>query len=121
VIPGYLFARGPFDDAFWRAMRRNEDFVYVVLTFSGDVMKLKDEDIKVIEDIERGLNTYKPGKSLHSFKTGDKVRFKDDELHRWPPGKIAGSAGDGRVIVEVEMMGCVVPMQVFPHQITRFA
>ena len=42
-----------------------------------------------------------------------------NEKHRWPAGKIAGSAGDGRVVVEVAMMGCVVPIRVFPHQIAR--
>jgi transcription antitermination factor NusG len=121
VIPGYLFVVPDPIKTFWDVIQRNKGIVNAVLRFSGEVARLKDDDIAVIESIERGMNTPKPGKSLHSFKTGDKVRFKDDELHRWPAGKIAGSASDGRVIVEVEMMGCVVPIQVFPHQIARFA
>jgi hypothetical protein len=44
-----------------------------------------------------------------------------NEKHRWAAGKIAGSVSDGRVIVEVDMMGCVVPIKVFPSQIARVA
>jgi hypothetical protein len=80
---------------------------------------LMEEDIDVIRSIERGMNTPVPGKALHSFKTGDKVRFKDDEVNRWPSGRIAGSIGDGRVIVEIDMMGRIVPTHVFPYQIER--
>jgi hypothetical protein len=35
--------------------------------------------------------------------------------------RLPGSVSDGRVIVEVEMMGCIVPIQIFPNQIARFA
>jgi hypothetical protein len=49
----------------------------------------------------------------------DKVRFVDDDVQRWPPGKIGGAHGDGRLMVEVEFMGRIVPFFVFPHQIER--
>jgi transcription antitermination factor NusG len=51
-----------------------------------------------------------------SFKTGDRVRFKDAS---WPPGLVSSSTGDGRLVVEVELMGRVVPIQLFPHQIEK--
>ena len=65
------------------------------------------------------MNTPVPGKSLHNFRTGDKVKFIDDTLSRWPPGRIANSTNDGRIVVEVEMFGRLVPTQVLPHQIER--
>jgi len=64
------------------------------------------------------MQTPRPGKALHHFKTGEKVRFIDDRLGRWPPGKIAGGA-DGKLTVEVEMMERIVPIIVLPHQIER--
>jgi hypothetical protein len=73
----------------------------------------------VIRSIEATMNTPKPRKSLHHFKTGDKVRFTDDLLNRWPPGRVAGSINDGRISVEVEVTGRIVPFQVFPHRIER--
>jgi hypothetical protein len=63
------------------------------------------------------MNTPTPGKALHNFKSGDKVRFRDDLLNRWPPGRIAGALQDGRISVEIEVMGRLVPFHVFPHQI----
>jgi hypothetical protein len=45
---------------------------------------------------------------------GDRVRFKDAA---WPPGLVSSSMGDGRLVVEVELMGRVVPIQVFPQGI----
>jgi transcription antitermination factor NusG len=77
---------------------------------------LRQSDIDIIREIERGLTTPKPGKSLHSFKTGDRVRFKDAA---WPPGVVSSSTGDGRLAVEVELMGRIVPIHVFPHQIEK--
>jgi transcription antitermination factor NusG len=102
---------------FWDVIERITDVVNVVRTYSGDLSMLRQSDIDTIRDIERGLNTPKLGKSLHHFKTGDKVRFTDDLLNRWPPGRVAGSINDGRISVEVEVMGRVVPFQVYPHQI----
>jgi hypothetical protein len=56
---------------------------------------------------------------MHHFKTGHKVRFADDASHRWPPGKVAGLTSDGRLIVEVEVMGRVVPFHVYPHLVEK--
>jgi transcription antitermination factor NusG len=120
VIPGYLFVVPDPIKTFWEVTKRNiEGIANVVRTFSGDLAMLKDSDIDVIRSIERTMNTPVPGKTLHNFKTGDKVRFVDDNVSRWPPGRVAGTNGDGRIVVDVEVMGRVVPFQVFPHQVEK--
>lgn len=116
VIPGYLFVMGPADAAFWDAIERVEDIVNVARTYGGGLVTLRQSDMDTIRNIEEGLNEPVPGKSLHSFRTGDKVRFKDSS---WPPGVVARSTGDGRLSVEVELMGRMVPVQVYPHQIEK--
>ena len=118
-VPGYLFLKSVLDNQLWETIQRTKDTNHLVLNYSGSVATLKEESIDVIRAIERGMNTPTPGRTLHNFKTRDKVRFVDDPSGRWPPGKIAGAAGDGRVTVEVKVMKRVVPFQVFPHQIVR--
>jgi hypothetical protein len=49
----------------------------------------------------------------------DKVRFVDDDVQRWPRGRISGSSNHGRIIVDIGVMGRIVPFFVFPHQIER--
>ena len=65
------------------------------------------------------MNTPTPGRTLHNFKGGDKVGFIDDNTQRWPPGRIGGFSNDGRITVEIGVMGRLVPFVVFPHQIKR--
>jgi transcription antitermination factor NusG len=119
VIPGYLFVPALPTEMIWDISLRIPGVLNAVLNFSGDMATFKDESIEVIRAIERGMHTPVPGKSLHNFKTGDKVRFVDDITQRWPPGKIAGATGDGRITVEVKAMGRIVPFQVFPHQVEK--
>ena len=119
VIPGYLFVPAPPTEMLWDISQRIPDVGNAVLNFSGDVFTLKEEDVDVIRAIERGMNTPVPGKSLHNFKTGDKVGFIDDNTQRWPPGRIGGSSNDGRITVEIEVMRRRVPFVLFPHQIKR--
>jgi transcription antitermination factor NusG len=119
VIPGYLFVPMLPAPTLRDVMERIVGVDNVVRNYSGDLAVLRSADIEVIRQIEAGLKTPKPGKSLHSFKTGDKVRFVDDTLNRWPPGRVAGSINDGRISIEVEVMGRIVPFMVFPHQIER--
>ena len=121
VIPGYLFLKSVLDNQLWETIQRTKDTNHLVLNYSGSVATLKEESIDVIRAIEGGMHTLVPGKSLHNFKTGDKVRFVDDLQGRWPPGRISGAVRDGRITVEVRVMGRMVPFQVFPHQIGRFA
>jgi transcription antitermination factor NusG len=119
VIPGYLFVPALPTEMFWDIVERIPGVVNVVRGFSGEIATLKDLDIDVIRSIERGMNTPVPGKALHNFKTGHKVRFLDDTMGRWPPGRICGSSNDGRIVVEVGIMGRHVPFQLFPHQIEK--
>lgn len=90
-----------------------------VRTFDGSPLRIHDADIQIIRRIEVGLNTPKPGNAEHAFRVGEKVRFADDLMGRWPPGKIIKLAQEGRIIVEVDMMGRKLPITVFPHQIER--
>jgi len=121
VIPGYLFVPALPTEMLWDITQRIPGAGHALLNFSGGVATLKEESIDVIRAIEGGMHTLVPGKSLHNFKTGDKVRFVDDLQGRWPPGRISGAVRDGRITVEVRVMGRMVPFQVFPHQIGRFA
>lgn len=116
IIPGYIFpeaVEGALDlDGIIGAI----DYVR---KFSGDPLRISDEDIKIIRHIETGLNTPKPESTEHTFKVGEKVRFSDDLIGRWPPGKIIKLAANGRISVEVSLMGRKLPITVFPHQIER--
>jgi hypothetical protein len=47
---------------FWDVIERITDVVNVVRTYPGDLSMLRQSDIDTIRDIERGLNTPKPGK-----------------------------------------------------------
>ncbi len=119
VIPGYLFTPQPGTVMFAAVMDAHKGILHSVRTHSGDVLALDNEAIVVVRKIEAGLNTPKPRASLHNFKTGQKVRFIDDMHSRWPPGRIARLADDGRIVVETEVMGRLVPFLVFPHQLER--
>jgi transcription antitermination factor NusG len=119
VIPGYLFSPLPHGTTFYAVMDLKEGMLHPVHTFSGDILVLDGEAILVLRKIEAGLNTPKPKASLHNFKTGEKVRFADDLLSRWPPGRVSRLADDGRIVVETEVMGRAVPFLVFPYQLER--
>jgi hypothetical protein len=119
LIPGYLFSSDFKEPAFWEVVKHGRGMVNVVRAFSGEILLLHNDDIMVIRKIEAGLNTPPPpGKALHHFKTGQKVRFSGDLLGRWPSGKVARS-DDGQIVVEVEVMGRSVPFTVYPHQIEQ--
>ena len=119
LIPGYLFSPCFKEPAFWEIVKQGRGMVNVVRAFSGEILLLHNDDVTIIRRIEAGLNTPPPpGKALHHFKTGQKVRFSGDLLGRWPSGKVARS-DDGQIVVEVEVMGRSVPFTVYPHQIER--
>jgi transcription antitermination factor NusG len=121
IIPGYLFVPLPATTKFWQVVELQSGIVTVVRSFAGELVHLRDKDIEVIRAIDSAMNTPTPGKSPHQFKTGDRVRFKDDVGSLLPHGHIAHSTGDGRVSVEVDVMGRLVPFVVYPHQIERIS
>lgn len=116
LIPGYVF---PEVKPGALALDRIVAAIDYVRTFDGNPLLIRDADIQIIRRIEIGLNTPKPGGADHSFKVGEKVRFSDDLIGRWPAGKIIKLVLEGRIIVEVDLMGRKLPITVFPHQIER--
>ncbi len=120
IIPGYVFSpAGVGVEDFTTLIERIVGIINVVRTYSGAPLFLAESDIQIIRRIEAGLNTPVPDKSVHNFKTGEKVRFIDDLTGRWGPGKIVRLARDGRISVEVDLMGRKVAVIVFPQQIER--
>jgi transcription antitermination factor NusG len=119
ILPGYIFTPGSPTEDLTRLIERVTGVINIVRTFSGNPLFLSEIDIDIIRKIEVGLNTPEPLKPVHNFKMREKVRFADDLVGRWPPGKISKLAKDGRISVEVELMGRKVSVIVFPHQIER--
>jgi transcription antitermination factor NusG len=120
ILPGYLFCPdSPGQESFTSLIERVSGVVNVVRTFSGNPLMLHETDIQIIRCIEAGLNTPSPVKAVHNFKTGEKVRFTDDLMGRWSGGKISKLARDGRISVEVDLMGRRVAVIAYPHQIER--
>jgi transcription antitermination factor NusG len=120
VIPGVLLTPARFTPLFWQAIDLAPGVFNVARTHEGDVILLDDVDIVIIHKIEAGLNTPPPPmKYIHNFKTGEKVRFVDDDLSRWGIGKVARLCKDGRISVDVPLMGRMTAVIVYPHQISR--
>jgi transcription antitermination factor NusG len=119
VLPGYVFAKPGFDVDFEAVLRRVVGAIDVARMDSGKPLFIADRDLAVIRKIAIGLNAPRPDKLQHDFKRGEKVWFIDDILNMWPPGRIEKLASDGRISVEVALMGRKVPIWVLPHQIER--
>lgn len=118
ILPYVLSPRDPELD-FTSRSERIVSILDVVRTYSGAPLLLREKDLRIIRRIDVSMNTPKPEAALHNFKTGHKVRFRDDLSHQWPPGVIIKIAKEGRISVEVDLMGRKVPITVFPHQIER--
>jgi transcription antitermination factor NusG len=130
IIPGYVFVPTTGDGAaedMQMLIERISGAINIARTYSGDPLLLREADIVTIRGIEAGLNTPAPVKPVHpvpvkpvhNFKNGEKVRFTDDIMGRWPIGRIVSLARDGRIGVEVSLMRRKVVVTVFPHQIER--
>jgi transcription antitermination factor NusG len=119
ILPGYVFAAVQPSLDFENFLQRIVGAIDIARTMSGNPLLISDADIRIIRRIEAGLNTPRSGRTAHDFKRGQKVCFVDDLVGRWPPGVIEKLAPDGRISVEVELMGRKVPITVLPHQIER--
>jgi transcription antitermination factor NusG len=120
VVPGALFSPARFTPIFWQAIDLAPGVFNVARSHDGNVILLDDVDIVIIHKIEQGLNTPPPPmKYTHNFKSGEKVKFVDDELTRWGTGKVARLLKDGRISVEVPLMGRMTAVIVYPTQISR--
>lgn len=119
VIVGYIFMAVRVGDNTdpWNIVRETPGIISFVRNAEGNAARMAEEDIAVIRRIEGGLNLPINPKTAHVFKCGDKVHFVDDLYGRWPNGVVFRLAENGRIIVNVPLLGQVVPIEVFPHQI----
>ena len=119
MMPGCIFSPIGASSDFWDVIERVPGVVNVVRTHSGNILSIVEEDIQLIRRIEAGKNTPEPVSVLHKFKMHEKVRFLDDLTSRWGPGKISKLANDGRITIDVSLMGRMTAVIVLPHQIER--
>lgn len=119
IMPGYVFialAVGSQANP-WALAHHVPGIIGYLRDGTGEPATMSDDDILVIRTIEGRLNLPFDPKTAHRFKVGDKVRFADDLLGRWPNGVISRLAEDGRIVVDVALLGRIVPISVYPHQI----
>lgn len=120
IVPGTLFSPSGEIGDLATVIERTLGALSIARTFSGHPIMLHEDDIQVIRKIEVGLNTPEPSAKMpHKFKVGDRVRFIDDDLNRWPPGKVERCGREGRMSVEVALMGRITTVVIYPHQIER--
>lgn len=119
ILPGYVFCEvDPYRDL-TIMLDSTVGAFDVVRHLDHSPLLIADADIQIIRRIEIGLNAPAPIAASYDFKTGEKVRFTDDLVGRWPPGRIVKLAREGRISVEVDLMGRKVKITVLPHQIER--
>lgn len=119
VMPGYIFiaVRAGSNVNPWHVLTMTPGIIGYVRNGQGAPAFLTNDDIEIIRNIEGGLNLPPPIKVIHKFKVGDKVRFTDDLMGRWPSGKVKSLASNNGISVEVPLLGRLVPITVYPHQI----
>lgn len=121
IIPGMIFCPTADHDLFWAAIQRIPHVLNMLRKTEGHPATLSNADIEVIRRIEGEHNEPPAIKPVHIFKNADKVRFIDDIASQWPAGKVTRLAADGRISVEVYLMGRMVPIWVLPHQIEKIS
>ena len=119
LFPGVLFSPAKFTSHFWNVMDLAPGVMNIARKHGGELVILDDLDIVIVHKIEEGLNKAPPVKPVHNFKTGDKVRLMDDDLSRWGVAKVSRLLKDGRISVDVPLMGRMTAVVVLPHQIGR--
>lgn len=119
IFPGLIFCPTADADLFWAAVQRIPYVLNMLRKAEGVPATLANADIEIIRRIEAGANEPPPITPVHNFKIGEKVRFVDDIMSAWPPGVIVRLYNDGRITVEVHLIGRMVPVVVLPHQIGR--
>lgn len=118
IIPGMIFCPLAEENTFWAAVQRVPYVVNLLRKEEGRPAILRNVDIEKLRQIEADANLPPEVTPIHNFKTGQKVRFTDEAPVQWPPGKVVRLAEDGRLTVEVYLMGRMVPMHgILPHQI----
>lgn len=119
LIPGYIFVAAVqgCDPDPSLVINQTPGIIGYMRDPSGFPMTLGEDDIQKIRRIESDENKPPDPKTAHKFKTGQKVRFSDRLLGGWSPGHVERLADDGRISIGVPLLGRIVTMLVFPHQI----
>ena len=121
IVAGYVFTPALGDRDFTNFLQRIVGAIEIARSMSGKPIFLSEADIAIFRRIEADPDdkAKKAEAAKRAFQVGEKVRFKDDLQHRWPPGKIIKVARGGRIAVEVAMMGRKIEIKALPHQIER--
>ena len=118
IIPGYIFMPvRPHEMDPWHVVHQTPGLHGYIRDAHGRPATMTNNDVETIRKIEGGLNLPPPEKPVHSFNIGRKVRFADDLMGRWPAGKVSRLADDGRIGVDISLLGRTVMVTVYPHQI----
>lgn len=117
VMPGILLCRTRLDGLFWNVLDLAPGVVGVARRFSTEPIMLSGLDIVLIHKIEQGLNRPAPPLSVQPFKAGDKVRFMDDVMRRFPPGIVTKAMRNGHVELEVNVLSRMTPFTAWAHQL----
>lgn len=118
VIPGYLFlpmAPGENPSGIVDVI---PGILAILLTGEGKPAVLREEGIHTIRRIEASLNLPHEVQKHHSFRVGDRVRLKEDRYLGWK-GPIIRLAPNHRIVVEVDLFGRKVPVEVTPPEIEK--
>lgn len=119
IIPGYLFfgVRDEQEFDVTAICENTPGIMGYMRDPRGGYATLGHPDIAKIRIIEAGQNLPPSKESVHRFHIGQRVRFTDDLIDRWPPGKIIALAKNGRITTGVRLLGQIVPITGLPHQI----
>lgn len=118
IFPGLIFCPTADQNLFWRAVQRIPYVVNLLRREQGLPATLSNAEIERVRQIEADANLPPDVTPVHSFKKGQRVRFTDVGPFVDFVGKIARLDSDGRISIEVYLMGRMVPMHgVLPHQI----
>lgn len=121
IVAGYVFSPATSDRDFTMFLQRIVGAIEIAKSDAGNPIFLTDKDIAIFRRIERDPEDkeHKAASPKRALQVGEKIRFKDDLQHRWPPGKVIKLARQGRIIVELSLMGRKVEVKALPHQIER--
>lgn len=117
VLPGVILSPARFTETFWRALDESVGVINVARKYNSDVVLLCDVDIVLVHKIEAGLNRGVKPVSDHPYRVGDKVRLVDDDLRRWPVGKVIRARKGEGLEIEINILGALRTMRVAVDQI----
>ena len=116
ISPGFVFVAVPPDSELelHRIVEDTPGIIGYMRDGTGLAATITEHDIRRIREIEGDHNRPPPAKHVHSFRIGQKVRFKID---RGLTGKIVEFCADGRIGIEAEKLLGGATVKAWPHQI----